>query len=289
MARLARIQAQIGSMDQLLGVVGAMRSLAAVRMQQAQRALPGIQRYTEQIASGLASSEAILRHSHRVVDDMGARGARRVRPAIVLVTSEHGFVAGYNDKLLETFENVRSNDDAVFMVGTRGLVMAAERGIEPTWSCPMVTRCEGATDLVRRVSSELYSRLGQGVIGTVDVVHSLMGPAGRTSHVSRQRVFPVDMKAMSRREPKRSPLSTLDPAELHSRMVNEYVFALLMRAIVEAVVSENATRFSAMQAARENIVEKLRHLRQTESLLRQEEITSELLELSTGTDAQQFR
>ena len=47
MTRLAELRGQIASMDELLDIVGAMRSLAGMRLQEAQRALPGIRRYAE--------------------------------------------------------------------------------------------------------------------------------------------------------------------------------------------------------------------------------------------------
>ena len=48
MTRLAELRGQIDSMDGLLDIVGAMRSLAGMRLQEAQRALPGVRRYANQ-------------------------------------------------------------------------------------------------------------------------------------------------------------------------------------------------------------------------------------------------
>ena len=50
--RLAELQGQIASMDELLDIVGAMRSLASMRLQEAQRALSGIRRYAESDGCG---------------------------------------------------------------------------------------------------------------------------------------------------------------------------------------------------------------------------------------------
>ena len=47
MTRLADIQGHIASMGELQDIVSAMRSLAGMRVQEAQRALPGIRRYAE--------------------------------------------------------------------------------------------------------------------------------------------------------------------------------------------------------------------------------------------------
>ena len=47
MTRLSEIQNHIASMDELLEIVGAMRSLAGIRVQEAQHALPGIRSYAD--------------------------------------------------------------------------------------------------------------------------------------------------------------------------------------------------------------------------------------------------
>ena len=50
--RLAEIQARIANLGDLQDIMGAMRALAAMRLGQAQNALPGIRQYTEEINNG---------------------------------------------------------------------------------------------------------------------------------------------------------------------------------------------------------------------------------------------
>jgi F-type H+-transporting ATPase subunit gamma len=59
----------------------------------------------------------------------------------------------------------------------------------------------------------------------------------------------------------------------------------LTEAAVESLASENAARFAAMQSAHGNVSKKLEELQQQARLMRQNEITSELLELVTGAEA----
>jgi F-type H+-transporting ATPase subunit gamma len=47
MTRLTEVEGHILSMGELLDIVGAMRSLASMRVQEAQRSLPGIRRYAD--------------------------------------------------------------------------------------------------------------------------------------------------------------------------------------------------------------------------------------------------
>ncbi len=54
---------------------------------------------------------------------------------------------------------------------------------------------------------------------------------------------------------------------------------------MESFASENGARLAAMQSARDKLDQRLPELRALESRLRQEQITGELLELITGTEA----
>ena len=68
-------------------------------------------------------------------------------------------------------------------------------------------------------------------------------------------------------------------------MTAEYMLAQLTEAATEALAAENAARFAAMESARENVGRRLRTLRLDASRSRQEEVTTELLELVTGEQA----
>ena len=68
-------------------------------------------------------------------------------------------------------------------------------------------------------------------------------------------------------------------------MIGELLLAQLAHAVTESFANENAARLAAMQAATENVSSKLEELRRSERELRQEEITTELLDVVTGADA----
>ena len=59
----------------------------------------------------------------------------------------------------------------------------------------------------------------------------------------------------------------------------------LCEAAIYAFEAENEARMAAMSAARSNIAEKLEELRARERQLRQEEITTEIVELAAGAEA----
>jgi F-type H+-transporting ATPase subunit gamma len=81
------------------------------------------------------------------------------------------------------------------------------------------------------------------------------------------------------------PSKTLPPQILLERLAAEYVFAQLCQAAMHTFEAEIEARMLAMASAKTNIGSKLSRLSQRERHLRQEEITSEIIELAAGAEA----
>jgi F-type H+-transporting ATPase subunit gamma len=69
--------------------------------------------------------------------------------------------------------------------------------------------------------------------------------------------------------------------------VSEYFFATLENAAMQSFFSENSTRFRTMEAAHQNIQQKSGEFAKLMQRLRQESITSEILDLIAGSAAQE--
>jgi len=278
MTRLAEIQARIGAMDDLRDVVGAMRSLAGIRMLEAQRALSGVRCHADAIAGAIADTLPLLPEPERRRTDAEAR---RI---LVLCMAEHGFVGGFNERLIEEIERDARADDMLFVLGSRGAASLLERGRRLAWTHPMATRGRAAAAAVQPLSAELYRRIGRGHAGRVEALYFRSAPSGGAT-LRRRLILPFDAAALERRPSGQAPLHNLPPAALHERLVAEYIFALLTEAAVESIASENAARFNAMESAHGNVSRKLDGLRQEARQARQSEITTEILELATAETA----
>lgn len=279
MTRLAEIQAHLGSMGELQNIIGAMRSLAGMRLQETQHSLPAIRRYAENVATALASTLPLMR------EPAPERNSESRRRAVILYLSEHGFVGGFNERLAEAAEGVLSSPDLLFVLGTRGATLMAGRGRGIAWTRPMATRVAGAPEAIRRLTTELYARIARGEVSRVEAIFVRRSEGGAPV-IEQRLLLPLDLTLLSAKQPRYPPLHNLDPIRLHETLMAEYVFALLSEAAIESIASENAARFAAMESAHENVSKKLDQLRQAEREARQNEITTELLDLITGADAQ---
>jgi len=277
MTRLAEIEGHVASMDELLDIVGAMRSLAGMRVQEAQHALPGIRSYADSTAAAIGSALLMM----PPLD--GGRPAQGCR-VLVLCLAEHGFVGGFNERLLGAAEAVVVPSDLLFVLGSRGATLALEHGRRIAWTRPMATRLAAAPDTIDHLTGELYARIARGEVARIEVMFGRYR-RGAASTIERRLLLPLDTAALAATPSRLTPLHNLAPRPLFEKLMAEYVFALLTEAAVESIASENAARFAAMEAAHDNVGKKLAGLRETAQQIRQDEITAELLDLITGAEA----
>ena len=280
MERLVDLQARLASIEELLEIVGAMRSLAAARVQQGQSSLAGIREYTDVVSDAIA----------RIVTGMDGAAAPPRPPAggslsLVLFCSEHGFVGGFNERLLDRAEDALSGGGRhLCIVGGRGSVLAGERGLDVAWTVPMATHVGAVLETARRAATELFRGIGRGESRGIEMVYARYETGGRSSIVVEQ-VLPLDLSAFATKGTGPPPLRNLDAETLLEKLAAEFVLAELTRAAMESFASENGARLQSMSSAHENIENKLGDMRQEERRLRQEESTAELLDVVTGAEA----
>jgi len=277
--RLAEIERHVSSIEELQRIVGAMRAIASMRVQEALRALTSVRQYGSALAAAVREALAIAADEH-IAQGESQRGGRR---AIVVFTSEHGFVGGFNERLIEETGVKPEAGDMLLIVGSRGAALASDRGLAVASTHAMATRLASVPDVVQRVQEGLYPRIASAEIMRAEVLFGSHQGSGAIA-IERRQLFPLDLSVRRERsEP--VPLHDLPAAELLERLTAEYILSQLTEAATESLAAENAARFAAMEAAHDNVGKKLQALRLDASRARQEEVTTELLDLVIGQQA----
>ena len=278
--RLSDIVTQIENVRQLGSVVTAIRGIAASRAQSARSLLAGIDAYTEVISRAIGQALSLL-PTETAVPRPGGHAKR----ALILFCAEQGFAGVFSERVLDAA--MQDLDHAtVFMIGTRGAAVAHERGIAPAWSAPMIAHVEAIPSFANGLAEALYGFVATGAVTDVDILFS-RSAAGSGAHVERRSLLPVDFERFGRPQQNQPPLISTSPEALLESLTAEYVYAQLCEAAMHAFVAENGARMLAMQAARNNIETKLSLLTRRERQLRQQEITTEVVELAAGAGASQ--
>jgi F-type H+-transporting ATPase subunit gamma len=279
MPRLVEIESRIMSIKELGDVVGAMRALSAVRMRQALESLGAIRSYAATIGDAIARARML-------VTDAQPGRSRPVPPArrsILVFCTEHGFSGAFNDQLLER-AMAEAHGGKLFVVGSRGALIASEQRLDVAWSAATASHPSGVLEVARRIASELYRRVEVGALEQVDVVYGRGGVTGAPS-IEREGLLPPDLSRFEHAGERVQPLHHLAAEALLEGLAGELVLAELTRMAMESLAAENAARLRAMSSARENVERKLAQLRQDEHRARQDEVTMELLDVVTGAEA----
>lgn len=275
--RLADIGARIDGVHQLGAVVNAMRGIAAARAQQARGQLAAVDSYAATIAAAIGRVLALAPSAP------SGGASPSTRSAIVLFCAEQGFVGAFSARVLDAVRDDIAASD-LFLVGTRGAATAAERGLDVGWKSAMPSHSPGIPKLADTIASALYTRMVTGEIGRLDAVYSMWQP-GHGTHVERRQLLPLDMTQFARSATASMPLLNLAPTVLLSALTAEYLHAQLCTIALHAFAAENEARMEAMASARTQIERQLFRLQASQKLVRQEEITEEIIELAAGETA----
>jgi F-type H+-transporting ATPase subunit gamma len=285
MARTQQITAQIGSLKELLEIIAALRAIAAVQMQRSQQSLEAVRDYSRIIQRALGEAATLLVSDGDDVDTTVVR-----QPGLVVLCSEHGFCGAFNEPLISAAIEAASTEPNLHLifVGTRGAQRSSERGLRPELTLPMAPHSDGVTTAARRVAVELSRMFVEQTLTSVDVLYT-HEVTTEHSALDRVRLLPPDVRALEKHRATVPPIVNMKPRRLFDELAAEYMFAMLEAAAMESFVSENAARFRTMEAAHENIEKKIVEFERTARRMRQEAVTTEILDLIAGFEAMTSR
>lgn len=259
----AEITARLQGLEQLGDLVQALRSMAGSRVHQAQDALAGTKGFRKTIESAILSLHAPVQ-----ADGAGA--------CLLVITSETGFVGGFNNRIIEHVKAVRRPEERLVVIGRRGQILAAEQGLVVDASFQMTSRADGVTILARRILADV------GQVAEVRIIFAAHQQGG-TFKVTERQILPVSLTPQTTEMD--APLHHLPVQTLMAQLSQEYLFAEVAQALMESLVSENNARLMTMDAAARNIDETLENLRREERTARQEQITTDMLDVIVGVEA----
>ncbi|MDD3797626.1 MAG: F0F1 ATP synthase subunit gamma [Novosphingobium sp.] len=280
--QLGDVVHRLEGIGQFSSVVSAIRGMAAVRLKEAQERLEGILSYEQTVAEAIGEALVLLPQNGASASGSPSGGVHLV----IAICSEQGFVGGFNGQILDAVEALPATQAAaceLFVIGNRGVVETKERGLEVNGTMPMAAHADEVMTQANRLVEELYRRLEREEINRVTLVHA--GHRQSERAVVNRPLIPFDFLRFPAAAPAEPPLLNLPPQALLEALAQEYVFAEICEAIMLSYAAENEARMYAMLAARNNIDHRLDELTALVRRLRQEQITSEVVELAVSAEA----
>ena len=291
MATLRELKTRIGSVASTEKITGAMKMISSAKVHQNEQSLRRLQPFKDQIKSVMGHILASgLEFNSPLIEPREVK-----RAAVVVYGSDDGLCGAYNVNiakgLLLTLDEIRRNngDDVEIDLYAVGQKMAkAVRKIKGMKLNVIVT--EGVDskmkgDKVTEFTTMLRDRFTAGEVDLVKVVYM------RYFSMSRQRLttdtlFPVSVEAVSEEASKvdANQLYIFEPDanSIFNEVLPMFVLSTMQEITIENRSSEQAARVMAMQSANDNAHKLLDQLQLEYNKLRQQSITTELLDIIGG-------
>ena len=290
MATLRELKGRIGSVASSEKITGAMKMISSAKMHRAEadlRRLLPFRSQIETIIGNLLTADAEF--SSPLTEE---REVKRV--GIVVLGSDDGLCGGYNinifKELLARFKECREKwgedvDFTVFTVG-RKIHKAVAKLTDPhiTEVNDESVSSKSGADAIKSFAGMLSERFLSGAVDSVQLLYM------NFQSVSRQRLrceqyLPVDASTFSSEGVKavcRPCIFEPDAATIFRSVLPMFLLSVMQEVFTENRASEQAARIMAMQSANDNAKNLLEQLQLEYNKLRQQSITTELLDIIGG-------
>ena len=172
------------------------------------------------------------------------------------------------------------------MIGKKGVGYFRFRGV------PMKGEWQGFSEVPPYEKAEEVGRklIADFADGEIDELHCAYTDfrSAFTLRATAKRFLPIAPEEVHGAGVEAVPAEYLfepEPAEILDHLLPQYVVTKVYAALLESAASENAARRRAMKAATDNAEELIKLLSRQANRARQDEITTEILEIVGGAEA----
>jgi F-type H+-transporting ATPase subunit gamma len=282
---LQQVKQRIRSTRQIRQVTGAMQRVASARLATDRRHMEQSRRY----ARSLAGLMTALAREAPYVDHPFLQPGRGNRVLLLVCGADRGLCGGYNTTLAEAVENfaarTRPRETDLVVMGRIAARRARRAGLAVREAVDQPARLH-RKETIHKLAARARTAFLEGEAAEVHVLYSRFITGLRQVPVS-ELLLPAAQVEPAQADTMALSAAAFEPSAeaILGRLLAEYLEQMLDHAYLNSVASENASRQSSMSRATENAAEILSELNMTFSRLRQESITSEILEVVGGGTA----
>ena len=289
MATMRELKGRIDSVHSSQKITGAMKMISSARLRKAESRLAHSQPYREKlweiyhhIMGAGCEYDSPLTRAHEVK-----------RVAVVIFASDEGLCGAFNinvyKELREVVREYRQKgvrEITVWPVGKK-IQYDVHRmpGIAIEEVNPLFEGKKDFSQATKVVAEQLVNQFLTGKIDRADIIYTHYKSIG-TQLVMNQRFLPVrqeEQKEVTAEQERTWYIYEPDCAAILQTLYPLILHAQMYQALMESRTSEQAARILAMQMANDNANKLLGNLHLEYNKLRQQGITSELLDIAGGT------
>lgn len=290
MASLKDLRRRIGSVKSTRQITRAMKLVAAAKLRKAQQQIVRMRPYAYRLGDMIA--ELARGEDHEAHALLQVRDPKRT--LLLVLTSDRGLAGAFNNNVNKTamqwLEANRDNRDYIelHIVGKKGRDYFKRRDAEVgklhTEVLPDVTFAKAS-----KIGRELVAAYIDGRFDEVFVVYNEFKSA-IMQEVKVEKLLPLkpedlDINDTVIQPPTSETLFEPGQAEVLEALLPRHINVQVLRCLLESVASEMGARMTAMENATNNAGDLIDRLSRQYNRARQAAITTELMEITSGSEA----
>jgi len=288
MATLRELKGRIGSVASSEKITGAMKMISSAKMHKAEAAIRRLMPFRDCVQSIIAN----LLSSDAAVSSPLTEKREITRITLVVFGSDDGLCGAYNvnifKRLLVRLAELRGcyGDNLIVEIIPVGKKMhkAVDKIADAHTLVVPVADINSKSDgeAVKAFAAMLRRRFLDGETDRVDLLCMTFHTAGRQT-CDLSEYLPLDPEALGGGEASGRPyIFEPDPESIFGTVLPMFLLARMQESFAQNRASEQAARVMAMQSANDNARKLLEQLRLEYNKLRQQSITTELLDIVGG-------
>ncbi|MBR1964129.1 MAG: ATP synthase F1 subunit gamma [Muribaculaceae bacterium] len=289
MATLRELKGRIGSVASSEKITGAMKMISSAKMHKAEQALRRLLPFRQQVETiigNLLSADA--QFSSPLLQ---SRDVNHV--AIVVLGSDDGLCGAYNvnifKQLVAKIADYRAKwgqqiEIDVYPVGSKILKAVKKIASNTIKVVDEDVDSKASADEVKQFVAMLQQRFINNEIDRVDFLYMSFKSVSRQV-LTHEQLLPVEQNTfdkVGKVASARPYLFEPDVNSIFTTVLPLYILSVMQEVFTENRASEQAARVMAMQSANDNAKKLLEQLRLEYNKLRQQSITTELLDIVGG-------
>jgi len=288
-AKLRVVRRRIRSVQSTKKITRAMELIASSRIVKAQTRVEASRPYAEQLTKAM---EDVASRSSSIDHPLLEHREHATKIGVLVITSDRGLAGAYNSNVLKIAEQhlreIRAGgkEPVLYVVGKKGVGYFRFRGV------PMQDSWQGFSEVPPYEKAEVVGRqlIKDFADETIDELHCAYTDfrSAFTLRATSKRFLPIAPEEVTGTARDTVPAEYLfepEPAEILEHLLPQYVITKVYAALLESAASENASRRRAMKAATDNADDLIKVLTRQANRARQDEITTEILEIVGGAEA----
>jgi F-type H+-transporting ATPase subunit gamma len=292
MASLKDIRIRIDSTKNTQQITKAMKLVSTAKLRKAQNNVVNLRPYALALRELIADIATTEKVSHPLMQQRSSVQ----KLLIVVLGSDRGLCGGFNAGINKFVENFMKTEAKIFekvdyiFIGRRVNDYFNRRNVTPI---DYITRLDKdiSYELASKISSRIMKEYLAGGYDEVRIVHNEFKSA-ISQIVRSEKLLPIDIQLSSfhHQSEKVAGFSKdfiyePSPEEMIQQLLVKHFDLQVYRTMSESVASEHGARMTAMENASNNAKAMIESLTLTYNKLRQEKITTELIEITSGAEA----